>query len=59
MLLLFKGFFGAGNSRLSLDSIMNTNDIDGLSSGHSCTHKRPTCMHLNNSVLKTELSTAS
>lgn len=43
------GFFGNGNVAVSLLNIKTTDDITGLSSACSWTHKRPTWMHLNTS----------
>ena len=40
------GCFGVGRSIISLLSIEITIDTVGLSVTNSCTHKRPTCMHL-------------
>ena len=45
-------FFGRGRSTISLLSIETTTDAVGLSSANSCTHKRPTCMHLKISISK-------
>ena len=40
--------FGAGSGTVSFASIEMTSDMDGLSiAADSCTHKRPTWMHLN------------
>ena len=41
------GSFGWGSVTPSLPNMETTDDIVGLSSGAFCTHKRPTCMHLN------------
>lgn len=43
------GRLGWSISVVSLVSIRTTDDITGLSSAHSCTHKRPICMHLKTS----------
>lgn len=43
------GFLGCGIIADSLLSINNTEDIVGLSSARSWTHKSPTCMHLRTS----------
>lgn len=40
------GCFGSGRAIDSLPSRVTTDDILGLSSGSSCTHKSPICMHL-------------
>lgn len=41
------GFLGCCIVALSLLSIKTTEDMLGLSSACSCTHSRPTCIHLN------------
>jgi hypothetical protein len=46
------GCFGGGRSIISLLSIEITIDTVGLFVTNSCTHKRPTCMHLKISVSK-------
>lgn len=43
------GFLGWGIVAVSLLNIRTTDDIVGLSSARSWTHKSPTCMHLNTS----------
>ena len=44
--------FGRGRSRISLLSTEITTDTVGLSLANSCTHNRPTCMHLKISISK-------
>ena len=41
------GCFGSGRAIDSLPSRVTTDDMLGLSSGSSCTHKSPICMHLS------------
>jgi len=49
------GFLGCGINADSLLSINITEDIVGLSSARSWTHKSPTCMHLRTSAGEYEL----
>jgi hypothetical protein len=51
------GFLGCGSDAVSLLSIKTTEDIVGLSSARSWTHKSPTCMHLNTSDSENESPT--
>ena len=44
------GFFGIGRVMVSFLSMETTSDMEGLSIALSCTHKRPTCMHLITSL---------
>ena len=46
------GCFGWGRSTISLLSMEITTDTIGLSLANSCTHNRPTCMHLKISIWK-------
>ena len=46
------GYFGGGRSIISLLSIEITIGTVGLSVTNSCTHNRPTCMHLKISISK-------
>jgi len=50
------GCFGAGRTMLSFVSMETTLDIVGRSVAWSCTHKRPTWMHLVTSSRKLDLS---
>ena len=43
------GCFGGTSWRVSFESIETTSNMVGLSIALSCTHKRPTWMHLNTS----------
>ncbi|CAA6658368.1 unnamed protein product [Spirodela intermedia] len=43
------GFSGCGSTEVLLASMSTTSCIVGLSSGDSCTHSSPTCMHLRTS----------
>ena len=43
------GYLGSGIDAVSLLNIKTTEDIVGLSSARSCTHIRPTFMHLSTS----------
>lgn len=50
------GCLGSGILALSLLNISTADDIVGLSSARSCTHKSPTCMHLKTSDMGHEVS---
>lgn len=43
------GLLGSGSGNVSLDSIMATVAMAGLTAARSCTHSSATCMHLSTS----------